>query len=368
MFIRLCFLEVQDWSRELRVVVKLIDVATHAGVAIGTVSHVLNHPERVSPGVREQVQKSIEELGYVRNFNASSLRSGTKRIVAMVVVDIGDPFFSSVAAHVEAALADLDLVFTLSSTRTKKRRERDISKAMAAQGPRGVILTPTSLDMGSAESLRGSGIPLVLFDYPYPSPTLSSVSADDVSGSDEAVTLLLDLGHRHLGFVNGPEWATQTAQRLKGFRQAIERHPARDDITFAYVNAKEWTPAEGRAKAEEVMSSEGASPTALFCGNDMLALGAMSHLTQAGYSIPGDVSVVGFDDLAISSELPIPLTTVHRSTELLAEATVDILLDDDQPQHRVIPTYLVIRDSAGPPPELTGSDAAVTPQKGKAEE
>lgn len=331
--------------------VKLTDVAKHAGVAVGTVSHVLNHPERVSPAVREQVRASIKELGYARNINASSLRSGINRVVSMVVVDISDPYFSLVAAHVEWVLAERGLMFTLSSTRANQDRQRDVANTIAAQGPRGIVLMPTSLDMSDAEKFRNRGIPVVLFDYPFPSPTFSSVAADDVDGVFQATTLLLDLGHRNLGFVNGPQWATQSGDRQAGFLKAVDEHPSRDSVTFRLVNAKKWTAAAGHTESESLMGAPDFRPTGIICGNDMLALGVLSQLTQAGYSVPDDVSVVGFDDLPMARELPVPLTTVHRSAEKMAEATVEVLLDEKQPQHRLVPVHLVVRESTGPVPE-----------------
>lgn len=331
--------------------VKLTDVAKHARVSVGTVSNVLNHPERVSPASRERVHSSIKELGYVRNLNASSLRSGVHRTVAMVVVDIGDPFFSLVAAHIEKELAARGLLFTLSSTNSDPDRTRTITESMATQSLRGIILMPTSLGVGEAQDLHDSGLPVILFDYPPISSSLSSVAADDVSGSRDAATLLLNLGHRNLGFVNGPAWATQTEARLQGFLEAVSMHPAADEISFEYVNAEEWTAAAGRAETELLMTGDGSRPTAIICGNDMLALGALSQLSRSGYAVPGEVSVVGFDDLPISEELPVPLTTVRRSARRMAEQTVELLLNDHHPESRMIGTHLIVRESTGPAPE-----------------
>lgn len=330
---------------------KLTDVAKHAGVAVGTVSNVLNHPERVSTVVKERVQSSIEELGYVRNVNAASLRSGVYRVVAMVVVEIGDPYFSLVASEVEKQLSRHNLMLVFSSTNSEPERERDISNTMVAQQMSGVILTPTSLDMGAVQRLTEAGTPVVLFDHPSASATVSSVCADDVTGAAAAVTLLLDLGHRDLCFVNGPERSTQAQERLQGFLQAVAEYPTGETVRTKVVNAEEWTAAAGRLCAEGILSEGRPIPTGFFCGNDILAVGVTSALNQAGFSIPQDASVIGFDDLPISRELSVPLTTVHRSTKAMAQASVDALLSKDQPQHKIIPTYLVIRDSTGPVPD-----------------
>ncbi len=331
--------------------VKLADVAKHAGVSVTTVSYVLNHPDRVSPAIRTSVRQSIQELGYVRNLSASALRSGVSSVVAMVVVDISDPFFSLVAASVERELGERDLMMTLSSTNSRREREQSLARTLAAQRHRGIILAQTTMDTQSVREIQAAGIPVVLFDSPQvEEPAISSVCADDVSGAASAMKLLMDLGHREIAFINGPLWASQAKERLAGVRLAVEQHPAGDRVHLTAVNTEGWTPLEGRLQLEAILDMPGPRPTAYFCGNDMIAMGVLNQLVRLGYSVGHDVSVIGFDDIPLAQELSVPLTTVLRSTEEFARASVEILLSDEQPQHRMIETELVVRESTGPVP------------------
>ncbi len=331
--------------------VRLADVAKHAGVSVSTVSYVLNHPERVSPGLRSSVRASIKELGYVRNLSASALRSGVSSVVAMVVVDISDPFFSLVAAAVEKELGGRNLIMTLSSTGSQPEYEQSVVQALAAQRYRGVILAQTSIDTQAVQVLQAAGIPSVLFDSPQLEVDgISSVSADDVHGAASAFDLLIDLGHRDITFINGPLWASQAQERAKGVQLSLNRHPSGSEVRLKTVNAQEWTPREGRRLLEGILAGPGLHPTAYICANDMLAMGVLNHLTRLGYAVGKDVSVVGFDDIPVAQELSVPLTTVLRSTDDLARASVEVLLADDHPENRVIETRLVIRESTGPAP------------------
>lgn len=329
--------------------VRLADVARHAGVSVSTVSYVMNHPTRVSSALQDVVRASIEELGYVRNLSASALRSGVSSVVAMVVADMSDPYFSLVAAAVERELGERGLFMTLSSATSGSNPEQSVVRTLTAQGYRGIILAQTSMDEQPVRELLSSGIGAVLFDSPQLQiGEISSVCADDVFGASEAMEHLIDLGHREIVFINGPHWAPQAKDREAGVQKALRRKGLDAAVRLRTFGTEAWSSAEGRRVVAQILSAEGQKPTAYFCANDMIALGAVNQLTSAGYKVGDDVSVIGFDDLPIAQDLVVPLTTVLRSVDLMARGAVGLLLDAEKGEHLTVPTQLVHRQSTGP--------------------
>lgn len=329
------------------------DVAELAGVSVGTVSHVLNHPDRVAQRTRERVEAAIAELGFVRSETARRLRRGGSSLVGVLVHDIANPFFTEAARGIEDRLRLDGRLPMLSSTDSDPVRERELMSLLAGMDVRGVIVTPSASTLDNLAVLAGRGIRVVLMDHPPISPELSTVSGDDLAGARAAVAHLVELGHRRIGFVNGPREVRQSVDRRAGVLAALSDAGLDPAVALceveAVVDGRGYSADAGAAGAARLLDLT-ERPTALFCANDQIAIGAMRETRRRGLSIPGDLSIVGYDDVAIASELITPLTSVHQPMRDIGHAAADLLLaEGSEVCHCVFTPELVVRDSSAPP-------------------
>ena len=330
------------------------DVAERAGVSVGTVSHALNHPERVADSTLERVRAAIAELGFVRSETARRLRHGGSSLVGVLVHDISNPFFTEAARGIEDRLREDNRVPMLGSTDSDPDRERELMSLLAGLDVRGVIVTPSTSTLDNLAVLAGRGIRIVLMDHPPISEELPTVSGDDVAGARAAVAHLVELGHRRIGFVNGPLSVRQSIDRRDGVLAALSEAGLDPAEVLREVEAASggqgYTADAGAVGAAELLRAD-PPPSALFCANDQLAIGAMREIRRRGLTIPDDVAIVGYDDVDIASELITPLTSVHVPMRDIGRAAADLLLaDGSQVRHVSFAPELVVRAStAGAP-------------------
>jgi LacI family transcriptional regulator len=327
------------------------EVAARAGVSVGTVSNVLNRPELVADGTRERVRLAIEELGFVPNDSARQLRAGSSRAIGVVVLDVANPFFTEVVRGVEDAVNAHGYVVMLCSSDDSADKEGRYLRLLEEQRVLGVLITPVQRDAGYLRRLRARGIRVVLLDRPSTSKELCSVAVDDVLGGELAATHLLAQGHSRLGFVNGPVAIRQCADRRRGVRRAVKAaglDPAEAvvEVTRPALNAR-----EGEASVEALLAAR-PRPTAVFCANDLLALGVLRGLVRRGMSVPDDLALVGYDDIEFAAMLSTPLTSVRQPTYRLGQAAAELLLAEahEPDGHRHVQTMfrpeLVVRESS----------------------
>ncbi|PZU35116.1 MAG: LacI family transcriptional regulator [Actinomyces sp.] len=330
------------------------DVAERAGVSVGTVSHALNHPERVADSTLERVRAAIDELGFVRSETARRLRHGGSSLVGVLVHDISNPFFTEAARGIEDRLREDNRVPMLGSTDSDPDRERELMSLLAGLDVRGVIVTPSTSTLDNLAVLAGRGIRIVLMDHPPISEELPTVSGDDVAGARAAVAHLVELGHRRIGFVNGPLSVRQSIDRRDGVLAALSEAGLDPAEVLREVEAASggqgYTADAGAVGAAELLRAD-PPPSALFCANDQLAIGAMREIRRRGLAIPDDVAIVGYDDVDIASELITPLTSVHVPMRDIGRAAADLLLaDGSEARHVSFAPELVVRAStAGAP-------------------
>src|SRR5579875_1758833 len=316
------------------------DVASLAGVAVGTVSNVLNHPGLVRPQTRARVEAAMEQLGFIPNGSARQLRAGRSRCLGLVVLDITNPFFTEVARGVEDYAQAAGYAVILCNSDEAEDKERRYLRVLEEQRVRGILITPVHGSAPTIKGIRDRGTPVVLLDRPGP-PGHCSVAVDDRRGGELAVAHLLALGHRRIALVNGPLAIRQCADRRRGADAADEL----------------------RAFAP---SGPGA-PTAAFCTNDLLALGLLRRLSQLGAQVPGDVAIVGYDDIDFAADSAVPLTSVRQPKYQLGWAAAELLLDEadrlaDHKHRRLVFTpELIIRASSQPVPDQDGSPAGPAP-------
>ncbi|MEU2042298.1 LacI family DNA-binding transcriptional regulator [Nocardia niwae] len=331
-------------------VVSIRDVAERAGVSLGTVSNVLNRPEQVSLATRRRVEKAIAETGYIRNDSARQLREGSSRTLAMVVLDMANPFFTDVARGAEAEAEEAGAMLVLCNSGNDQHREQRHLEQIAQQRMRGVLITPVDGDGEDAlKILAAQDIPAVLVDRSSRRHDRCSVAVDDVLGGELAARHLVESGHRHLAFVGGPLSIEQVADRHRGAREAAEAAGARLDV----VSTAALTVEAGRTATDALLKAD-PRPTALLCANDLLALGALQALTARGLSVPADMAVIGYDDIDFAAAAAVPLSSVRQPREELGRAAARLLLEDAgaRQHHRhqrvvFVPELVVRRSTSG---------------------
>jgi LacI family transcriptional regulator len=326
----------------------IADVARLAGVSVGTVSNVLNRPDRVAPTTRERVEAAISQLDFVPNGSARQLRVGTITTVGAIVLDIANPFFTDVARGIEERLSRDDYTLMVASSDEDPKRESRYLRLFEQHGVRGVMVVPATDDVERLVTLHERGVGVVVLDRPSPVPELSSVAVDDVHGGELAAQHLIAQGHTRLAFLNGPHTIRQCADRHAGVVRALaaaglDPATALDELTVS-LNAD-----GGEAGTRALLDRSAADrPTAVFCVNDLVALGAVRTLRRAGVSVPGEVAIVGYDDVAFAAELATPLTAVRQPTHELGLRAADLLLrgPDADAEHVVFQPTLVVRASS----------------------
>ena len=316
---------------------------------MGTVSNVLNRPDTVSEATRRKVQRVIVELGFIRNEAGRHLRAGSSRTIAYLVLDASNPFFTDVAKGVEDIARENGVAVYLCNSDSDASREADYLGLLAEQRVRGILVTPVGDDMTQLELFRRR-IPIVLVDRA--GDNWCSVGVDDVEGGMLAVTHLIEQGHRRIAFIGGPLATVQVADRLRGARSALEsagRSP--DDLAVLPTDALNF--AEGQRAGERLLGLPRARrPTAAFCANDLVALGLLQQMTRIGVDIPGDLAIVGYDDIAFAGAAAVPLSSVRQPRELLGRTAAQLLLAESKDldghvhQQVVFHPELVVRTSS----------------------
>lgn len=324
------------------------DVALRAGVSVGTVSNVLNRPELVTPDTKERVEQAMRELRFVRNASARQLRAGQSQTVGVIIRDLSNPFYTTIVRGAEDRLAEDNLTLMLCSSDDDPKREKRYLRQFAEQGVRGVILTPTKHTESHLSILTQLGIPAVLLDSK--SMAFASVGVDNVSGARQAVRHLLQRGHRRIAYLGGPRNLEQCKDRLQGAREAVEEAGLAPKSVLVPFELPQMTADAGQAAMASALDAPDA-PTAVFCINDIVALGAMRELRIRNLDIPGDVAVVGYDDVLFAGELMTPLTSVRQPMRQLGWMATEMLLTGADPsEHRIFrPELIVRRSSSGEP-------------------
>lgn len=332
--------------------VGITEVARHAGVSPGTVSNVLNRPERVARETRLRVESAIRELDYVRNSSGSSLRSGRSNCVGLLVLDVTNPFFTEVARGVEDEAVESGLaVLLLNSAETAGRQERNL-RLLAEQRVAGAVVMPVDNDLEDLLWLTKQGIPWVALDRGDVSTEVGcSVSVDNEAGGLAAGRHLIGLGHERIAFLTGPFSIEQVHRRYLGLRQAVTEAGLDPETAISLVDVPQLNPEHGEKAVDAVLAGGPRQrPSAVFCANDQLALGFVKGLGRRGLRAPDDISVVGYDDIDIAALIHPGLTTVAQPKYKLGRTAMSLLrshFDDPDHQHeqRFFTPEIVLRGS-----------------------
>lgn len=306
------------------------DVARLAGVSIGTVSNVLNNPDRVKPDTLAKVQRAIEQLGFVRNDAARQLKAGRSKTLGLVVPDIGNPFFSDIARGAEQASADHGYSVIVGSDNHSREREAAYLTLFEEQRAGGVIISPIDDVSETVLRLRDRGTAAVLVDRRADPSIACSVSMDDVAGGKLAVQHLIEQGCKRIMMVGGPAELQQIADRLIGARAAITEAGA--DISFEYLPTRELSVLVGREQGERLASlGDHARPDGIFAANDLLAVGILqAFMFRSRVRVPQDIALVGYDDIDFAAAAIVPLSSIRQPGSLLGSKAVELVFQENQ--------------------------------------
>jgi LacI family transcriptional regulator len=339
--------------------VSLRDVAAAAGVSVGTASYALNGNPAVRPVTRERVIAAARRLDYVPDRNATRLRRGRSECIAVGYTSrsreiANGAFYGLVVRGITEGLEDhgYTLRFVrLDDEATDASPPNGRPRQLSGFDIDGLLLLNWQ-DPALLHRLRGLGVPLVAVDASGAYPDVPSVDSDDRGGVASAIDYLARLGHRRIAFLNGTLDFPFEREALAGYLEACERHGLL--VEPRLLRTTDFSVAGGRAAMAAVLAG-GALPTAVFAVDDESAAGAMQAIHDAGLRVPDHISVVGMDDVPLAAALHPALTTIRIDTEELGRQAVAMLLAliSDPPHHAphiMLPTRLVLRDSAAPPP------------------
>ncbi|HEV3295054.1 MAG TPA: LacI family DNA-binding transcriptional regulator [Streptosporangiaceae bacterium] len=358
--------------------VSIREVAAHAGVSVGTVSNVLNRPDVVAEPTRRRVQAAIKQLGFIRNESARQLRAGRSRTIGLVVLDVANPFFTDVARGVEDEASASGLAVILCNSDDQQAKETHYLELLEEHRVQGILITPVTGAHERLARLQRRGTPVVLVDSRSPTRGQCSVSVDDVLGGDLAVTHLLAAGHGRIAFVGGPLSIRQVADRREGAIRALKRAGiSAGQLRVIETAALNVTAGQGAGTVIADLPP-GQRPTAVFCANDLLALGVLQEMTACRIAVPESIAIVGYDDIEFAAAAAVPLSSVRQPRQQLGRTAAQLLLDEAlgeaSHQHRqvVFEPELVIRQSsqASParPRPARASPRPVPPAAGAAAE
>jgi len=311
---------------------------------------VLNRPDVVADDTRRKVLSAIEDLGFVRNESARQLRTGTARAIGLIVPDVSNPFFTDVARGAEDAASDAGHVVILCNSDESEQRQDRHLQLLAEQRVHGVLITPVESAPEPVRRLRERGVSVVLLDQHADVEDTCSVSVDHRHGGTLAINHLLAEGHRELAMITGPLSIAQCRQRLDGARDALVA-AGRDPEGLRVIEVTAMNVVSGRNAGERVLAGT-RRPDALFCANDLLALGVLQVMVRAGVRVPGELAIVGYDDIDFAAAAAVPLTSVRQPSRLLGRRAAELVLGETQsPQehvhhHVVFSPELVVRESS----------------------
>lgn len=303
--------------------VTLRDLAEVTGYTVNTVSRALKGKNDISEGTRRLIQKEAHRLGYIPNALAASLRSGRTKTISVIIPDISDPLFAILLRDIEARLRERHFDLFIQNTDEDDDRERRAVLAAIGKKIDGVIICPCQKSIRNIQLLQDNGIPQVLLGRRFRGSPLACVVADDERGGFLATEHLIRKGHTQIAFLNGPTYVSSAKERLQGYRRALREHavPYRSERVFEVpISPGECSRALG------VLLRRRTPFTAIFCFSDLMAWEAISFLSSRGRTIPGDVAIVGFDDIQSRLFYPYPLTSVGYGKKKIADAAVDMLL------------------------------------------
>ncbi len=325
----------------------ITEIAKLCGTSPATVSRVMNNPSIVAAPLREKIEKTMREVGYKPNPFASRLSSNSRWGLALFVFDILNPFFAMIVRSISHFAMEKGIPLTVCDTENNEEKERIYLDHLLDNKIGGIIFAE-GISMGTIE--RASNYTeTVLIDRHIEEDLISEVSSDNYNGARQAVEYLLQLNHRRIGFISGPEHWPSVQDRLSGYKDAL----AMFDVPFnpAMVNHGDLRFESGCSALEYFLTLKDC-PTAIFSANDQMALGVLNKANMLGISIPEDISLIGFDNTPYNNIYQTKLTTVEQDIPALCQSAFNIMMkkiqktnNNNDKKRIIIPTRLKIGET-----------------------
>jgi len=324
--------------------VTIKEVAKDAGVSVGTVSRVLAKTAEVKQPLRERVNRSIIKLQYKPNLVARALRANHLNVIGLMVPDITNPYFAQVANLLESEASKRGYALILASSHGDVNHEAQQFSALLDHSPKGIVLIPTSdaIKIKFPQNVRIS-----IMDRPL--PEMNAIALDQRKSSALAADHLVELGHRKISYIAGPHDIQTSIEREAGFFNRIAELQSQNDHIELKIFRGQFDYASGEAITRKILSLERSErPTAIAAASDQQAIGAIRAATDMGVSVPGEVSVIGFDDIVLANLLVPRLTTIRQPVyDMVIEALGQILGKDDSMRNRRYMGELIVRHTTG---------------------
>lgn len=342
------------------------EVAKRAHVSAMTVSRVLNNAAHISRPARQRVEAAIAELGYVPNELARSLRFKQTNTLALVLTDITNPFFTTVARGVEDAASDAGFNVIFCNTDESESEQQEHLTILVRKQVDGVLLVPARSTSEALVYLQERQVPVVVLDRRIENGSADLVRCDSAGGAYGLTRLLIELGHRRIAILTGSRDVSTAVDRVAGYRRALDEAGAPGDERYMIYG--EFTQASGAEMVRQALRLS-PPPTALFAANNFIAIGAYRALRAEGYEIPGQISLVAFDDLPAGLVMDPFLTVAAQPAYEMGRKATELLLArlagaaPAPPQEIIMPTEIIVRRSSGPPADhLAGANAPAKPE------
>ena len=330
--------------------VSIKDIARRAGVSHSTVSRALADSPLVNAETKARIQRLAREMGYTPNAIARAMSTGQTRTVGLVVTSIADPFVAEVVRGIEETALDHGYGVLLCNSTGDPSRELAAVRAFREKWVDAVIVTASRVGSFYAQ-LTEIQVPVVLINNQQPGEYTFAVRNDDLYGGQLAGQYLVALGHHRIAYISGPAEATSSQLRLEGLQAALRQ--AHISLHAGWIAPGGGTAEQGEQAAQQLLDGTAPHPTAIFCYNDRTAMGVLRAVKARGLSIPAQLSVLGYDDIAAAAYLDPPLTTVGQSKYTLGQKAMEMtldLIDHKTVQDVLLKPSLVVRASCALPP------------------
>lgn len=334
--------------------IRLKDIARQAGVSVMTVSKVLRDAKDISAATKARVKQIAQQMGYVPDTNAQTLRTRTSRFLGVVISSITNPIFARVLLAIEERAHELGYEIILAQTQNREEREEACIRRLLSRRVDGLFISPVYRlrpDAPVYQVLQARGTPVVLLGHAAPfCRQFASVESDDLGASYEMTRHLLGLGHRNIAFFAGPQPAPWSQERFEGYRRALREADLAVQDQFIF---QAGTTIEDGEKAALQFMNEATKATAIQTANDLVAIGCANTFLNQGIKIPQHLSIAGFGNVLTSEFFRVPLTTIREPKYRLGIAAMDSMLKlmhGERPESKRLSAELIPRQSTAAPP------------------
>lgn len=327
--------------------VTIRDVAVKAGVSVATASRVLSGHPSTSEEARTAVSEAAHQLGFRPNAQARSLRKTSTQTIGLVLPDVRNPFFADLAHAVEQRAREFRYLTLFGNANEDAEQQDRYFDIMLTQRVDGLIAAPQG-DLAGLKPILDSGVPTVFVDRVVPDTTVPSVTPDNVTGVQEAVRHLVQLGHRRIGYIAGPQSTSTGRERLAAFQAALAETNAHDDAELIFFG--DFQSASGAAGAGQLLGLP-KPPTALLAADSLMSIGAVGVCNERGLAIGTDLAFVAYDDIEAFTLVNPALTVIAHDVNAMGRTAVDLLtqvIAGEKPESVILPSRLIVRGSTRP--------------------